>query len=147
MATTNDETSFKDQTFRQYAPEQAQAYASNRHSYHENLFKVILTHHQATGGTLGTLLDVRCGPGKSTRQPVSHFANAYGVDPGKQMISVARGISEEAVERGVPETSSGKGIVFVEGTAEELEGPWREDGRKVDLLTASTAVCVFVCLL
>ena len=61
------------------------------------------------------------------------------------MINVARGISEEAVEKGEPETSSGKSIVFVEGTAEELEGPWREDGRKVDLLIASTAVCV-MCL-
>ena len=60
------------------------------------------------------------------------------------MINVARSISKEAVEKGEPETSSGKPIVFVEGTAEELEGPFREDGRKVDLLTASTAVGVFV---
>ena len=60
------------------------------------------------------------------------------------MIEVARGISAEAVERGEVETVKGKPVVFVEGTAEELEGVWREDGRKVDLLTASTAVCVFV---
>ena len=142
---TKDETSFKDKTFRQYAPEQAKAYASNRHSFHENFFKVILAHHQATGGTLGTLLDVGCGPGNSTRPLAKHFANAYGIDPGSQMINVARSISAEAAEKGEPETSSGKPIVFVEGTAEELEGPFREDGKKVDLLTAGTAV--WVCLL
>ena len=65
------------------------------------------------------------------------------------MIAVARGISAEAVERGEVETGRGEAVVFVEGTAEELEGPWRgeeEDGRKVDLLTASTAVCVCLCL-
>ena len=62
------------------------------------------------------------------------------------MIAVARGISAEAVERGEVETVKGEAVVFVEGTAEELEGPWRGEngGRKVDLLTASTAVCVFV---
>ncbi len=139
-----DQSSFKDHTFRHYAPEQAKAYASNRHAYHDKLFQVILAHHQATGGTLGTLLDVGCGPGNSTRPLARHFANAYGIDPGPQMINVARSISAEAAGKGEPETSSGKPIVFVEGTAEELEGPFREDGRKVDLLTASTAVCVFV---
>ena len=63
------------------------------------------------------------------------------------MIEVARGISAEAVGRGEVETVKAEAVVFVEGTAEELEGVWRgegDDGGKVDLLTASTAVCVFV---
>ena len=62
---------------------------------------------------------------------------------------MARGITEEAVERGEGETREGGGIVFVEGTAEELVGSWREEGKGVDLVTASTAVCLcgFVSLL
>ena len=139
MATKDQPLPSKDTTFRHYTPSQASTYALNRHPRSSSLYTLILTHHQSTGGKLDTLLDVGCGPGNSTRPLARYFKRAYGIDPGREMIGVARSISAE----GGPETREGGSIVFVEGTAEELEGPWREDGGgKVDLVTASTAVCV-----
>lgn len=143
MATKDQPLPSKDTTFRHYTPSQASTYALNRHPRSSSLYTLILTHHQSTGGKLDTLLDVGCGPGNSTRPLARCFERAYGIDPGREMIGVARGISNDA---GEGETREGERIVFVEGTAEELEGPWREDGGgKVDLVTASTAVCL--CLL
>lgn len=138
----NDQSRPKDTTFRHYTPSQATTYASHRPSYPPSLYSLLLTHHTSTGGKLGTLLDVGCGPGNATRPLARHFERAYGVDPGREMIRVAKGLTEEALEKGEGETRGGGGIVWAEGTAEELVGPWRREGGGVDLVTASTAVCV-----
>lgn len=135
--TSSEQKQAEEQTFRNYAPSQAKTYAVNRGSYHENLFKVILEHHESTGGTFDTLLDVGCGPGNSTRPLAKHFATAYGIDPSLGMIDAAKGISAEA---GEAETTTGKPIEFIEGKAEDLCDPFRDEGRKVDLLTAGVAV-------
>lgn len=132
-------TTSPEATFKSYAPSQAAAYAALRGSYHSNLFDVILNHHKSTGGSFGTLLDVGCGPGNSTRPLAKHFDTAYGIDPSPEMINTAVGISEKA-ESG--ETVIGKRIDFVMGRAEEMKVPGWEDGRKVDMITAGMAVSI-----
>ena len=132
------EQSAEEQTFKEFTPAQAKAYAANRSSHQENLFKVILEHHDSTAGTFGMLLDVGCGPGNSTRPLAKHFAAAYGIDPSRGMIDTAKAISAEAGA----ETTSGKPIAFIEGRAEDINGTFRDVGRKIDLLTAGMAVSI-----
>ena len=81
------------------------------------------------------LLDIGCGPGNSTRPLARHFDSAIGIDPSPEMINTARNLSAES-----PETASGKSIIFSVGRAEEMDGPFRETGHGVDLLTSGTAV-------
>lgn len=96
-----EETSSEEQTFKQYTPAQAKAYAAIRGGYHDRLFNVILDHHKSTGGSFHALLDVGCGPGNATRPLAKHFEVAYGLDPSPEMINVA---SEIGKETGAAET-------------------------------------------
>lgn len=127
---------WEEQTFKNYSKDEAKEYSSGRPSYHENLIRVILDHHASTGGMFGTLLDVGCGPGNSTRPLSKRFDIAYGIDPSEEMIKTAKELSA-----GSPvETNSGSRIRFAVGKAEEMTF----DGKEIeaDLLTAGTAVGV-----
>ena len=126
---------WEEQTFKNYSKDEAKEYWSGRPSYHENLIRVILGHHAATGGRFGTLLDVGCGPGNSTRPLAKRFDIAYGIDPSEQMVKTAKELSAGSPEL---ETYSGSQIQFAVGKAEDMTFEGKE--IKVDLLTAGTAV-------
>lgn len=128
----------EESTFKSYTPAMAKAYAAGRGSYHEDLFKIILDKHRATGGAMQVLLDVGCGPGNSTRPLARHFDSAFGIDPSPEMINTGKDLSAESPE----ETSSGKSITFCLGRAEDMDGPFRRPGHGVDLLTSGMAVCM-----
>ncbi len=98
---------------------------------------MIIDHYSSTGVVLGTLLDVGCGSGNSSKPLAIYFDAAYGIDLGIDMISTARDISTGA------EMGSGKRIESLVGRAEEMELPSHERGRKVDLITAGIAVQCF----
>ena len=135
MKILNTCSGWDEQTFKNYNKDEAKEYSSGRPSYHKNLIRVILGHHASTGGMFGTLLDVGCGPGNSTRPLATRFNIAYGIDPSEEMVKTAKGLSAGSPEM---ETYSGSPVQFTVGKAEEL----RFDGKeiKVDLLTAGTAV-------
>ena len=118
-----------DPTFRSYNSEQAKVYASQRLSYPELLYSAVLSHHSSTGGQLGLLLDVGCGPGNATRDMARSFEHALGVDPGEAMVVAAR------EQGGV--TATGSEIRYVVSAAEELVAV--QDGE-VDLLISAMAV-------
>ena len=126
----------EEQTFKKYTPEQAKAFASHRISYNDKLLNVILDHHQSTGGSMGMLLDVGCGPGNSVRGLAKHFDHAYGLDPSPEMINIAKLIGKETE---AAETRGGGRIDFSVGRAEDMTAI-KESGLKVDLLTAAMAV-------
>lgn len=128
----------QESTFKSYTPTLAKAFAASRGSYHEDLFKIILDTHKSTGGGTQVLLDVGCGPGNSTRPLARPFDSAYGIDPSQEMVNTARSLSVASSE----ETASGKSIVFSVGRAEDMDGPFREPGHGVDLLTSAMAVCM-----
>ncbi|CAD6572751.1 MAG: hypothetical protein ASARMPREDX12_005429 [Alectoria sarmentosa] len=130
---SNDISESSESTFRSYTPALAKAYAAGRGSYHENLFNTIIDNHKSTGGSMQVLLDIGCGPGNSTRPLARHFDSAFGIDPSPEMINTARNLSA------APDTASGKSIIFSVGKAEEMDGPFRETGHGVDLLTSGTA--------
>ncbi len=137
MSTNNAKPS-EESTFRTYTPALAKAYAAGRGSYHENLFKIILDKHTSTGGAMHVLLDVGCGPGNSTRPLAKHFASAFGIDPSPEMINTAKHLGTKSPQ----ETASGESIAFCVGRAEDMEGPFRQPGHGVDLLTSGMAVRV-----
>jgi ubiquinone/menaquinone biosynthesis C-methylase UbiE len=60
------------------------------------------------------VLDVGCGPGGAAREAARRSAVVTGVDPAPLMLAMGRWLS-----RG----RSGRGVVFVEGTAETLPMP------------------------
>ena len=128
---------WEEQTFKNYSKDEAKEYSSGRPSYHENLIRVILGHHASTGGMFGTLLDVGCGPGNSTRPLAKRFDIAYGIDPSEEMIKTAKELSTSSPEM---ETYAGSQIQFAVGKAEEMTFNGKE--IEVDLLTAGTAVGV-----
>jgi trans-aconitate 3-methyltransferase len=126
-----------DTTFRNYKPAQAQQYAGFRPAYPPVLYEHIFTEHTASGGGFNLLLDVGCGPGRATQDLARSFEHAVGVDPGEEMINVAR-------ERGGETKSRGK-IQFEVCEAERIaEGSGVPLGE-VDLITAATAVGVCFC--
>ena len=127
---------WEEQTFKNYSKDEAKEYSSGRPSYHENLIRVILGHHASTGGIFGTLLDVGCGPGNSTRPLAKRFNIAHGIDPSEEMIKTAKELSADSPV----ETSLGSQIQFAVGKAEEMLFDGNE--IKADLLTAGTAVGV-----
>ena len=83
------------------------------------------------------LLDVGCGPGNSTRPLARYFDSAFGIDPSPEMINTAKALSAASPK----ETASGKTIDFSVGRAEDMNGPFREPGNQIDLLTSGMAVC------
>ena len=128
----------EERTFRQFTPTQAKDYATNRGGYQDRFLQVILDHHESTGGAFGTLLDVGCGPGKTSTRPLAkRFDNACGVDTSPEMINTAKLLSAES-QHG--ETASGKKIQFLVGSSEDLSDLIDASYSKVDLLTAGTAV-------
>jgi trans-aconitate methyltransferase len=62
-----------EKTFTSFTSAQATAYASGRPAYSPALYDVVFSHHAATGGQFGTLLDVGCGPGNATRDCMQPF--------------------------------------------------------------------------
>ncbi len=128
----------EERTFKQFTPTQAQGYATNRGGYQERFLQVILDHHESTGGAFGTLVDVGCGPGKTSTRPLAkRFDNAYGIDPSPEMINTAKLLSAESPHEGA---ASGKKIQFLVGSSEDLSNSIGDPQIKVDLLTAGTAV-------
>ena len=130
-----------EKTFKAYTPGQAQAYAQQRGAYNERLYNIICDYHAETGGLFGTLVDLGCGPGNSTRPLAKRFEKAYGIDPSEGMIETARSIS---LSSGQDETKSGEYIYFSVGRAEDVGEGVRGTGEKVDMITAGMAVRVFV---
>ncbi len=135
---------FSDPTFRTYSATQAAAYAAGRGSYAAALYDFILHHHQSTGGEMGMLLDVGCGPGNATRDLAQCFDDAMGIDPGSEMIETARSLGGK--------TAKGNSIQFRVSAAEDLDKVAKLTPASVDLLTAAMSVsnlptCTFVLLL
>lgn len=119
-------SSHKDPTFIRYTPEQAKDYAQHRSGYAPRLIQHILTHHGHTGGRFGTVLDVGCGPGNSTRDLAPFFSRATGVDPSTEMTNAAKKVGGT--------TKDGNPIEYLTSDAEVCDGV---DGSSVDLLTAA----------
>lgn len=122
-----------DKTFRSYKPDQAKRYGAARPPYAAVLFEHILAWHAATGGAFGHVVDVGCGPGVATRDLAKAFDHAVGLDPGEEMINVAR-------ERG-GETKSGEKIRFEVCEAERIASANGVPVGEVDMITAAAAVC------
>jgi trans-aconitate 3-methyltransferase len=122
-----------DTTFRSYKPAQAQQYAKARLAYPPVLYEHIFAEHAADGGGFGFVIDVGCGPGSATRDLAPAFEHAVGVDPGEEMINVAR-------KRG-GETKKGEKIRFEVCEAERMAGVPGMPLGEVDLITVATAVC------
>ncbi|TAQ91385.1 Geranylgeranyl diphosphate synthase/Squalene synthase [Chlorociboria aeruginascens] len=120
-----------DPTFRSYNPAQAQQYANIRPAYPPALYEHIFKEHGGSGGNFGFVVDVGCGPGSATRDLAPAFENAVGIDPGKEMISVAR-------ERGGENKAGGK-IRYEVCEAERIAGVPSLPLGGVDLITAATA--------
>jgi SAM-dependent methyltransferase len=99
-------------TFRNYSAKQSAAYAEARRGYHPNLLQRIVDHHVATGGKLGTVIDVGCGPGFVVRAMAPQFDRAVAFDPSPAMIETARGLGGAS--------RSGDAIQFELSTAEQL---------------------------
>ena len=125
-----------DPTFRNYKPTQAQQYAGSRPAYPPVLYEHIFAEHAASGGSFGIVVDVGCGPGSATRDLAPAFEHAMGIDPGEEMINVAR-------ERG-GETKNGEKIRYEVCEAERIAAVLGMPLGEVDLITVATAVrCAF----
>lgn len=123
-----------DPTFRSYDRASAAAYASHRKGYPQRLFDHILKQHVDSGGELGTLVDVGCGPGPATRQLAPHFEEVYGLDPGESMLGAARELGGT--------TKAGGKIVYEISSAEEIDVALERLGApdgSVDMITVATA--------
>jgi trans-aconitate 3-methyltransferase len=121
-----------DPTFRSYRPDQAQKYAGGRPGYPPVLYEHMYAEHAASGGDFGFVVDVGCGPGIATRDLALTFEHVVGVDPGEEMINVAR-------ERG-GETTKGEKVRYEVCEAERIAlAPGIPIGE-VDMITAATAV-------
>lgn len=118
-------------TFRSYNQMQGATYSQNRPTYHPNLYRIVIDHHVSTGGQLGTILDVGCGPGNAVRDLAPHFKHAIGLDPSEGMIRAARSLG------GV--SSASEDIRFELSTAEELGTSPTIPDSSVDLIIAATA--------
>lgn len=127
--------SVRDPTFSTYTAGQAAAYARSRPAYTENLLNYILEYHQNGASTLpgtklGTLLDVGCGPGNSTRDFARHFQRTIAIDGSAAMI-------EEGRHKGGSNPSASPSIRFECKRAEEC-GEVVEP-ESVDILTSAMA--------
>jgi SAM-dependent methyltransferase len=118
-----------EKTFTSYTSAQATTYASSRPSYSPALYDLVLSHHAATGGTFGTLLDVGCGPGNATRDLAVNFEEAIGCDAGEGMILAATKLGGKC--------KSGKDVKFAVASGEDFSK--LESVRQgVDLLTVAS---------
>ncbi|KAG8525240.1 uncharacterized protein KY384_008884 [Bacidia gigantensis] len=126
----------EEQTFRAYSQKQAQAYLSGRGQDNENLFGVICEHHASTGGHFGTLLDLGCGPGNSTRPIAKHFERAYGIDASEAMIATGIEVGRNAVDG---ETKTGGKVEYKVGRVDEDTLKLKEEGIEIDLIIAGMA--------
>ena len=140
-----------DPTFTTYTPTQARTYAQHRLSYPSQLYDTILNHHSNTGGKLGILADIGCGPGRATRDLAAFFEVGIGLDPGEEMIQTAKAMSGE--NDGLEDLVGDK-VQFAVCRAEECaigikdllssiqtKGVNGDDEEgKVDLLTSAMAV-------
>ncbi|KAH6884227.1 methyltransferase [Thelonectria olida] len=124
---------FADKIFTTFTNDQGANYAEIRPKYHPNLYKTVVDRHTSTGGQLGTVLDVGCGPGTAARALAPQFAHAIGLDPSEGMMANARVLGGTS--------SSSEPIRFEVSSAEELGSnlsPPVQDSS-VDLITAATA--------
>lgn len=150
-----------DPTFAHYSSTQASAYAQLRHgtaftssssrlstSYPPALYSYILSHHSRTGGRLGVLLDVGCGPGNVARDLAPHFERTIGIDPGEAMVREARRLTEVAEAEGEAKAAWKAGsVTFAVGDAGRLADMCRDVGVEedsVDLIVAGMAVCGYL---
>jgi SAM-dependent methyltransferase len=123
----------QEKTFSSYNQEQGKHYAQARLDYHPKVYQAVIDNHTSTGGHLGTIIDVGCGPGNAARALASHFTHVIGLDPSEGMISTARSFG------GV--TVSSEPLRYEISTAEELGSnltPPIADGS-VDLIAAANA--------
>ncbi|KAF8587861.1 S-adenosyl-L-methionine-dependent methyltransferase [Ramaria rubella] len=120
-----------DPTFRSYIPQQAQQYAENRPAYPQVLYEHIFAEHARGGGRFEFVVDVGCGPGRATRDLAQAFEHAIGLDPGQEMLNVARGRGSK--------TKSGEDIRFEVCEAEHIADAPGVPVGKVDMITAATA--------
>lgn len=116
-----------DTTFRGYTPTQVEEYARRRGGYPRALIDQVIKAHTSTGGCLGSLLDLGCGPGSATRDVAPHFDHADGIDPGIEMIRTAKALGGQAKK---------SQIRFMNGDAEDCAGI---PDKSIDLITAATA--------
>jgi len=121
-----------DPTFRSYSADEAKRYATERLSYSQDLYDLVLKHHASTGGKFELLFDCGCGPGLATRDMAPFFAQAVGVDPGQAMIEAARDLGGK--------TKSGVDIKYFVSAAEDISHVEKLEPLSVDLLTAAMAV-------
>ncbi|OAX78949.1 hypothetical protein ACJ72_06740 [Emergomyces africanus] len=127
----------EEKTFRSYTPGQGSTYAQSRPGYDPEIYQLVVDHHTSTGGQLGTILDVGCGPGTAVRGLAPYFAHAIGLDPSEGMINAARSLSGSASSS----TSTQEPISFHVSTAEELGAKLSPPiaDNSIDLVTAATA--------
>ncbi|EXJ72609.1 uncharacterized protein A1O5_03755 [Cladophialophora psammophila CBS 110553] len=137
MAST---TNARDPTFRNYDSSSAAKYLQHRPKYSDKLIDLVISQHTSSGGELGLVIDVGCGPGVATRSLAPHFQHAIGADPGVSMIEAARTVPTS--------TKSGELITYEVRSAEtlsslsalkEFSGSGKDGLECVDLITAATA--------
>ncbi|CAK7242036.1 MAG: hypothetical protein STHCBS139747_003512 [Sporothrix thermara] len=107
-------------TFRTYNAAQGKHYAQTRPDYHPSVYAHIVDTHIATGGQLGTLVDVGCGPGNCSRALAPRFAHACGIDPSPAMIATAKELGGTS--------ASGEPIHFGQGDAHTFGTGSNKDG-------------------
>ena len=139
MASTDQPPSKpSDPTFRNYAPSQAKLYAQYRGAYPPQLLSTIVDYHKSTSpdpaNSLGTVVDVGCGPGTATHYIGPYFERAIGLDPSESMIETARSL-----------TGADAKTQFAVSSAETIDqallkmGVWDGKNPCIDLITAATA--------
>ena len=116
----------KEQSFTSYTQEQAKEYAQHRSGYAPRIIQHILSHHGQTGGRFGTVLDVICRPGSSTRDLAPFFSLAIDIDAAKEMSNAARSVGGT--------TKDGNHIEYLTSDAEACDSV---QTSSVDLLTAA----------
>lgn len=128
MATDN--ASHKPETtFKNYDSKDAAAYAKYRPPYNPKLIDLAIDIHNSSGGLLGTVLDVGCGPALSTRQLCTHFEHVIGVDASPSMVEQAKQVSCLS--------STGEAASFILCDSEDIDNILAPES--VDLITVATA--------
>ena len=135
MSVRNAETP-SDPTFRSYNSSQATSYAKHRRVSLSQIHRFVLEHHKSIGGSSGVLLDVGCGPGNVTNVLAPFFEVAIGVDPGSEMINVAKQANGT--------TSTEAPVQYYVCAAEDLDKLKELPHGSVDFITAAMAVSVFI---